>query len=187
MANYGITLIFHVVFHLFSRQLCFSVSGQKNINQVWDPLNTGSNNAQVTQVTLRNAINQLLSWPQSTRSHRQHFSSQCAQLIAIAVSCLVSRLCLTIGSLGPTRLNEGHPTQKTDHCMLFSKGLPAVDQNPSKTSTPFWAKYTLTCLWLWVWGVLFRGKFHGSNIFSVCRTCGTNLYNYLSMYILVCS
>ena len=50
---------------------------------------------------------------------------------------IVSRLCLTIGSLGPTRLNEGHPTQKTDHCMLFSKGLPAVDQNPSKTSTPF--------------------------------------------------
>ena len=145
MANYGITLIFHVVFHLFP--INYASVFLVNINQVWDQLNTGSTNAQVTQVTLRNAKkNQLLSWPQSTRSHRQHFSSLCAQLV-IAVSCFVSRLCLTIGSLGPTRMNEGHPTQKTDHCMLFSKGLPAVDQNPFKKLQPIfeWNTLWLAC------------------------------------------
>lgn len=120
----------------FSHQLCFSVSGEHkpSLRSTKHRVHQCSSDSSDPEERQKN---QLLSWPQSTRSHRQHFSSLCAQLIVIAVSCFVSRLCLTIGSLGPTRMNEGHPTQKTDHCMLFSKGLPAVDQNPSKNSNPF--------------------------------------------------
>lgn len=108
-----------VALHWFS-MLCtivfpsimFSVSGQKNINQVWDQLNTGSTNA---QVTLRNAINQLLSWPQSTHSHRQHFSSQCAQLIAIASdSCFLFRFWFVFNNrfFGSNQVEWGTPNSK---------------------------------------------------------------------------